>query len=62
MMGGGFPQRPPVYYSSAVSFDSRRGAPPEGFQARRCQNSARSFRLPRKMLSSAFLMLAMPMG
>ena len=54
MTSGRFARRLRVYYSSAVSFDSRRGAPPEGFQARRCQKSARSFRLPRKMLSSAF--------
>jgi len=39
MTSGRFPRRPRVYYSSAVSFDSRRGAPPEGFQARRCQKS-----------------------
>ena len=63
MSGGRFPRRLRGYYNSAVRVcSSARGAPPEGFQARRCQKSARSFRLPRKMLSSAFLMLAMPMG
>ena len=41
MTSGRFPRRPRAYYSSAVSFDSRRGAPPEGFQARRCQKSAK---------------------
>src|SRR5262249_27692384 len=59
-----FPPRPRsrIYRSARVCSDSLRGAPPAGSQARRCQKSTRSLRLPRKMLSSAFLILAIPVG
>src|SRR5438876_4457979 len=49
-----------VRYNSAVSVrsDSRRGFPPAGSHARRCQNSCSAVLSPRKMLRSAFLILA----
>src|SRR5206468_8719801 len=53
----------PTYRSDfSASSDSRRGFPPAGSQARRCQKSCSSDWLPRKMLSSALAMLAVLIG